>query len=188
VSLLDRPSPVDSASPCLHELEDAFHAWADDPAEPGLAKLTPPPSRDVAPATEPPRPADGSPRADIEDLRRVVILTSAVSETIDTLLLLVAHGDEDAFATLQDRMVGLVLVNVRRVLRDAARSDAVTQQSFADLAQDALDFDPHHDTARDWLLARAHQHAMARLHALDTTTDNHDPISDRPVAIPILTL
>jgi hypothetical protein len=146
-----------------------------------------PPSLDVACPAEPPHPAHGPRRTEDEGLPRVVILATVATDTIDSLLLLVAHGDQEAFTSLQDRMAGLVRVNVRRILRDAARSDAVTQQTFADLPHDAIHFDPHHDTAQTWMLTRAHQHAMARLHALDTANDRHVPTIDHPAPIPILT-
>lgn len=39
MSLLEYPSPVRSSSLDLDELEDAFHAWAHDPAKPDVVEL-----------------------------------------------------------------------------------------------------------------------------------------------------
>jgi hypothetical protein len=135
------------------------------------------------------RPATNtSPPCDDEDLPRVVILATVASDTVDTLLLHVAHGDHDAFLTLQERMSGLMLLNIRRVLRDATRSRTVIQATFDDLLHDSLDFDPLHDDAQTWLLTRAHQHATNDLNAItatstDLTIDPHDPATDQPMSL-----
>ena len=107
------------------------------------------------------------------------------ADPVEALLLSVAAGDPEAFVALQNRIAGLVRVNVRRILRDASRSEAVTQQTFADVLEAATSFDPHLGDAQTWLLTRAHQHAMDELrsqtmdqpHPADTT---HDP---RPARI-----
>lgn len=117
-----------------------------------------------------------------EGLPRVLILASVATDTVDTLLLSVAHGDEAAFVALRDRLTGLVLVNVRRVLRDAARSQAVTEETFAELLRDAVEFDPQRDNAQTWLLTRAHQHAMERLLAVDAVNEPQEPRCD-PAAL-----
>ena len=116
------------------------------------------------------QPVDG-------ELPRVVILPGAA--TVATLLLLVSRGDQAAFAALQSRMAGLVLVNVRRVLRDASRSEVVTQETFAEVLEDAIHFDPNRDDAQTWVLSRAHQHAMDRLHS----TDPHDQKLEQPALV-----
>lgn len=96
-------------------------------------------------------------------------VAGGVANTIEVLLSSVARGDQEAFVALQDAIAGLVRVNVRRVLRDASRSEAVTQETFAEVLADAISFDPHRDNAQAWLLTRAHQHAMDELRAVDAT-------------------
>lgn len=83
--------------------------------------------------------------------------------TVEALLLSIASGDREALVALQSRMAGLVRVNVRRVLRDASRSEAVTQEVFAAIRKDAIHFDPHRDDAETWLLTRTHQRAIDEL-------------------------
>lgn len=94
-----------------------------------------------------------------------VVVTGGFADTVEALLLSVARGDQAAFAALQRLTAGLVRVNVRRVLRDASRSEAVTQETFAEVLEEATHFDPHRDDAETWLLTRAHQHAVEGLDA-----------------------
>lgn len=95
-----------------------------------------------------------------------------VDQPIETLLGLIAHGNQAAFVSLQRRMAGLVQVNIRRILRDAAQSDSATQATFDEIRDHAEDFDPRRDSAQTWLLKRAHQHAINGL------------VSPEPVAAP----
>ncbi|MEX0953253.1 MAG: hypothetical protein WDZ26_05440 [Nitriliruptoraceae bacterium] len=92
------------------------------------------------------------------------------TDTVEALLLGVARGNQHAFVALQSRMAGLVHLNVRRVLRDASRSETVTRETFDNARQDAVHFDPRRDSAQTWLLTRAHEHATddgRRTDALD---------------------
>lgn len=115
-----------------------------------------------------------------------VVVTGGSTDTVEALLLSVAGGSKEAFVALQTRMAGLVRVNVRRVLRDASRSEAVTQETFAEALQDAVHFDPHRDSAQTWLLTRAHQHAMDGLRSVDGTDDPRTAMSieSASVALP----
>lgn len=99
-----------------------------------------------------------SPQADEEEHTQV-FARGVAPDPIEALLLAVANGDSVAFAALEDRIAGIVRVNVRRVLRDASRSDAVTRQFFAEVLQDLTTFDSDRDSAQSWLLTRAHVRA-----------------------------
>lgn len=108
------------------------------------------------------------------------VIVGGSTGTIEELLLSVAGGDQEAFVALQSRIAGLVRVNVRRVLRDASRCEAVTQETFAEVLEDAISFDPHLGSAQTWLLTRAHQHAMGELRSQAmneprTVDATHDP-------------
>jgi len=94
------------------------------------------------------------------------------ADPVAALLLSVAAGDHEAFVALQSRMAGLLRVNVRRILRDATRAEAVTKETFADVLEDAISFDPHLGDAQTWLLIRAHQHAMDEV-LRSQATDEH---------------
>lgn len=133
-----------------------------------------------------PAPASGAiPPAIKGELPRVVILSGDATATVEALLLLVARGNPEAFDALQHRMVGLVRVNVRRVLRDASRCEAVTQETFADVLADAVHFDPDRDSAETWLLTRAHRHAIDGLDPRDGTDAPERRCADRstPMAL-----
>ncbi len=103
-------------------------------------------------------------------------VTDAGTDTVEALLVSVARGDLAAFVVLHRRMAGLVQVNIRRILRDASRAEALTQELFAEVLAAAIHFDPGRDSAQAWLLTRAHQHAMDGLRAMDGT---HDPVGAR---------
>lgn len=96
------------------------------------------------------------------------VVAGAATDTVEALLSSVARGDQAAFVALQSRMTGLVRMNVRRVLRNASRAEAVSQEVFAELLEDAVRFDPLHDSAQMWLLTRAHQRAMDGLGSIDS--------------------
>ena len=119
------------------------------------------------------RVVDASSQALSEQRPRAVVADGS-TDTVEALLLSVARGNQEAFVALQSRIAGLVRVNVRRVLRDASRSEAVTQEIFAEVLQDAIHFDPHRDSAHTWLLTRTHQRAMDGLRSVDGT---HDPLT-----------
>jgi len=85
----------------------------------------------------------------------------SLPESPESLLLSFAGGDQDAFGAFRDRIVGLVLVNVRRVLHDVSWSEAVTEEIFfAGVRREASAFDPAQDNALIWVLSRAHQRTM----------------------------
>lgn len=119
----------------------------------------------------------------------VEVLTARVDDTVEELLLSIARGSPEALAALQTRMAGLVRVNVRRVLRDASRCEAITTTTFAELLEDAVDFDPGKHNAQTWLLTRAHQHAMDGLEAVAGTSGLQDRKTETtPTDAPLVSL
>ena len=86
---------------------------------------------------------------------------SGVSEpTLSDLLVQVACGDENAFAGLYDRMVAPVHGLARRVVRDPARAEEITQEVFLQVWRTASRFQPERGSARSWLLTLAHRRAV----------------------------
>jgi RNA polymerase sigma-70 factor, ECF subfamily len=67
----------------------------------------------------------------------------------EALLLAVARGDQAAFAALYDRVAPLVHGVVRRVVRDPAQSEEVTQEVLVEVWRTATRFDPDRGSARD---------------------------------------
>jgi RNA polymerase sigma-70 factor, ECF subfamily len=79
------------------------------------------------------------------------------------LLALVARGDQSAFATVYDRSAAQVFGLVRRVIRDPAQSEEVTQEVMLEVWRSASRFDPHRGSAMAWLMTLAHRRAVDRI-------------------------
>ncbi|MFK0111059.1 sigma-70 family RNA polymerase sigma factor [Streptomyces sp. NPDC091217] len=81
----------------------------------------------------------------------------------DELLLLVAAGDEKAFEDLYALVSGPVFGLVRRVVRDPAQSEEVSQEVLLELWRSAPKFDPGRGSALSWILTLAHRRAVDRV-------------------------
>ena len=79
------------------------------------------------------------------------------------LLALVARGDQSAFAAVYDRSAAQVFGLVRRVIRDPAQSEEVTQEVMLEVWRSASRFDPHRGSAMAWLMTLAHRRAVDRI-------------------------
>lgn len=79
------------------------------------------------------------------------------------LLLQVAAGDQVAFGDLFDRIGGRVYGVARRVLRDPAQAEEVTQDVLAEVWCTAGRFDPFRGSAGGWILTIAHHRAVDRV-------------------------
>jgi RNA polymerase sigma-70 factor, ECF subfamily len=79
------------------------------------------------------------------------------------LLARVARGDQAAFATVYDRCAEQVFGLVRRVVRDPAQSEEVTQEVMLEVWRTASRFDPYRGSAMAWLTTMAHRRAVDRV-------------------------
>jgi RNA polymerase sigma-70 factor (ECF subfamily) len=91
-------------------------------------------------------------------------------ETPESLLVLVARGDRAAFERLYDRYVDAVYGLVRRVLRDPAQSEEVTQEVLVDLWRSAASFDSERGSASAWIMTIAHRKAVDRVRSAQAST------------------
>jgi RNA polymerase sigma-70 factor (ECF subfamily) len=89
----------------------------------------------------------------------------------EELIRLVALGDEAAFAELYDAVAPRVFGLVRRVVRDPAQSQEVTQEVFLDIWQQAARFDVDRGKAMSWILVIAHRRAVDRVRASQASMD-----------------
>ncbi len=95
---------------------------------------------------------------------------SAGPETPEQLMVMVARGDRAAFDRLYDRFADAVFGLVRRVLRDPAQSEEVTQEVLVDLWRTASAFDPDRGSAATWVMTLAHRRAVDRVRSAQASS------------------
>jgi RNA polymerase sigma-70 factor, ECF subfamily len=79
---------------------------------------------------------------------------------IDALMRQVARGDSESFETLYDELSPAVYGLARRVVRDPARAEDVTQEVFLDVWRKATRFDVERGKAKTWVMTIAHRRAV----------------------------
>ncbi|NIH79085.1 ECF RNA polymerase sigma factor SigK [Amycolatopsis viridis] len=89
----------------------------------------------------------------------------------DDLLVEVARGSEVAFEQLYEVVAGPVYGVVRRVVRDVAQSEEVTQEVLVELWRTAARFDPARGSAVNWALTLAHRRAVDRVRSAQARVD-----------------
>ena len=79
---------------------------------------------------------------------------------VDALVGRVARGDASAFEALYDALAGSVYGLARRVVRDPARAEDVTQEVFLDVWRKAARFDSEIGRAKTWVMTIAHRRSV----------------------------
>jgi RNA polymerase sigma-70 factor (ECF subfamily) len=82
------------------------------------------------------------------------------SPDVDLLLGRVARGDSSAFESLYDELSAAVFGLARRVVRDPARAEDVTQEVFLEVWRKAARFDSGLGKAKTWVMTIAHRRAV----------------------------
>ena len=82
---------------------------------------------------------------------------------LDDLLLRVARGDQGAFEAVYDRLAGPAYGVIRKVVRDPAQSEEVTQEVLLVVWLPAARFDPARGRAATWAITIAHRRAIDRV-------------------------
>ena len=88
------------------------------------------------------------------------LVPSAGGGDVDLLLGRVARGDASAFESLYDELSGAVFGLARRVVRDPARAEDVTQEVFLEVWRKAARFDSALGKAKTWVMTIAHRRAV----------------------------
>jgi len=108
---------------------------------------------------------------------------SSATVSNEDLLLQVAAGDRDAFARLYDRTAPRVFGLVKRLLRDHAQSEEVTQEIFLEIWQTAARYDPSKGGAIAWMLTMTHRRAVDRVRASQASRDRDTRVGIRDFAV-----
>jgi RNA polymerase sigma-70 factor (ECF subfamily) len=86
-------------------------------------------------------------------------------QDLDRMLRMVARGDQHAFEVVYDRLARPAYGVIRRVVRDPAQSEEVTQEVLLEVWRTASRFDPEMGSAATWVLTIAHRRAIDRVRA-----------------------
>jgi RNA polymerase sigma-70 factor (ECF subfamily) len=100
-------------------------------------------------------------------------------ERLEELLEKVARGDQAAFTEVFNRVSGPVHGLVRRVLRDPAQSEEVTQEVLINVWRSAARFDPAQGSAMAWIMTLAHRRAVDRVRSEQSATDRARRLGSR---------
>ena len=88
------------------------------------------------------------------------LVPSHESADIDALVGQVARGDSQAFGQLYDEVSASVYGLARRVVRDPARAEDVTQEVFLEVWRKAARFDRALGKGKTWIMTIAHRRAV----------------------------
>ena len=110
---------------------------------------------------------------------RVVHSTETGDLTDGQVLSAIARGDEQAFSLLYDRLSPLVYGVVKKVVRDPAQSEEVTQEVFVEVWRTATRFDADRGSARTWVLTMAHRRAIDRVRSEQASRDRTERVGHR---------
>lgn len=103
--------------------------------------------------------------------RAVQLPQQPAAPDLDHLMNRVAAGDEDAFATLYDAVAPRTYGLIRRIVRDPALAEDVTQDALIEVWRTAPRFDRNRGSAVGWILSIAHHRAVDRVRAEQAATD-----------------
>jgi RNA polymerase sigma-70 factor (ECF subfamily) len=95
------------------------------------------------------------------------------------LLVLTATGDTAAFSALYDRVAPWVFGLVRRILRNPAQSEEVTQEVMLDVWRTATRYDADRGSAHSWILTIAHRRAVDRVRSEQAAADRTEQVGAR---------
>jgi RNA polymerase sigma-70 factor, ECF subfamily len=92
-------------------------------------------------------------------------------QNLDGLLDRVARGDQDAFEAVYDQLAGPVYGLIRKVVRDPAQSEEVTQEVLLEVWRSASRFDAARGSAATWVMTIAHRRAIDRVRSTSASAE-----------------
>ncbi|MBI1349718.1 MAG: sigma-70 family RNA polymerase sigma factor [Actinomycetales bacterium] len=87
------------------------------------------------------------------------------------LLARASRGDEAAFAELYDQTSARVYGLVRRVVRDPAQAEEVTQETYLTIWRESARYDASRGSVIGWILTIAHRRAVDRVRAVESARE-----------------
>jgi RNA polymerase sigma-70 factor (ECF subfamily) len=94
-----------------------------------------------------------------------------VAADLGALIGLVARGDDAAFDSFYDQIASSVFGIVRRVIRDPAQSEEVTQDVLLEIWRNASKFDAERGSATAWVMTLAHRRAVDRVRSVQKESE-----------------
>lgn len=117
----------------------------------------------------------------MSDVWRLVSGAPAPGESrppsLEDLMRQVSFGDEAAFERLYDQLSAPVFGLIRRVLRDRAQAEEVTQEVMVEVWRTASRFDPARGSALSWVLTMAHRRAVDRVRSAQAATSREERVA-----------
>jgi RNA polymerase sigma-70 factor (ECF subfamily) len=95
----------------------------------------------------------------------------------DDLMGRVARGDSAAFSELYDLMAPRVYGLIRRVLRNPAQSEEVTQEVMVEIWRTAARYDTARGSLTSWVLTIAHRRAIDRVRSEQSASDREQAVA-----------
>ncbi len=102
---------------------------------------------------------------------RLEAVPTSQDEDPDHLLTRTAHGDERAFERLYDLVANRVFGLIRRIVRDPAQAEEVTQEVLVEVWRTSTRFDPERGSATSWIFTIAHRRAVDRVRSEQAGSD-----------------
>lgn len=97
--------------------------------------------------------------------------------SLEDLLRQVSFGDEAAFERLYEQLSAPVFGLIRRVVRDRAQAEEVTQEVMVEVWRTASRFDPARGGALTWVLTMAHRRAVDRVRSAQAATGREERVA-----------
>jgi RNA polymerase sigma-70 factor, ECF subfamily len=116
---------------------------------------------------EPRHPARPTPAAGAGGAARAASTTGDLAAQIG----LVARGDAAAFDVVFEQVGPSVFGAVKRVIRDPAQSEEVTQEVMLELWRTAARFDAGRGSATAWVMTLAHRRAVDRVRSVQKESE-----------------
>ena len=114
----------------------------------------------------------------VRPLRRTADLGPGVAPpSAEELLVAVARGSEAAFEQLYAILAGPIFGLVRRIVRDHAQSEEVTQEVLVELWRTAPRYAPDRGSALNWAMTLAHRRAVDRVRSAQAATDRDERVA-----------